>query len=156
MVKNKLDCVGKWGHSAIVFKRQVNKVMFCNDTCLSEDLTTSLAGQIIPMLTSEPEPPRRYTGRIQIGDQFKTIAVYPDKCGACTSDANRYYEGNVIPAIYLLAGDSAGVFKSRDVFRSSGGCECIKRKRTKILMGDVVVHCETDGYLCSEMGACSR
>lgn len=122
LVKNKVECVGKWGHTAVVFEKTVPKAFFCNDTCRTEDLTTSLAGQLIPInVESEDTPPARYTGRIQIGTKFKSVAVYPDRCGACASDSNRFYTGTKIPVLLMVAGDSAGVFKTRDVFVSDSG-----------------------------------
>lgn len=153
-IQGKLDCIGKWGHSAVVFKKKVPKVFRCNETCRTLAESTSLARQIIALSDATVEnPPQPFAGKIKKGDEFKFTTVYPDGCEICRSERNRYYEDKEIPAIYFIGGDVAGLTKSREVYVSDAGSTLLSIYTLRFTI-DVVI-CENNGQICSNLGTCS-
>ena len=162
-VKNKFECIGKWGHSVVAFQRSVPQVFHCNSTCTTEDKKTSLSGQVIAMSDDNANnPPLPYAGKVQDGESFKFKQIYPDGCGLCTMDSKRSWKDNKVPTLFFIAGNSAGAFKTRDIFHSSSGCRFFEQEDSSKKLGFLsliciffIVLCERGGIICANRGVCT-
>ncbi|GLD91495.1 hypothetical protein PINS_up000028 [Pythium insidiosum] len=132
-------CLGKWGHAAVAFRRAVPRAFVCGDTCVDEQNTTRLAGQLIPVCkpqSSLPSPPELRTVLKQ--NSVTTRTLYPDGCGLCLGGpTSRYTNTTSVPALFLIAGN-VGAQKVKDIFVS-----------------DDAMLCERDGVICSNQGTCT-
>jgi hypothetical protein len=127
--RDKDVCTGKWGHVVVPFHRKVDRVYYCNETCVNEANNIRLGTQLIPMCdpsTSLPSPP--VIKSIIIGNDWSSKSsktFYPDGCGLCVGQfSERYVNDTEVPALYLIAGN-VGSLKVKEIFVSNDASKYI-------------------------------
>lgn len=115
-------CTGKWGHAVVAFHRTVDRVYYCNESCMNTANTTSLAHQIIPQCDpTAAVPTAPVIKNVLIGSTVTTRTIYADGCGLCSgTNAQRYVSSTSVPALFVISGN-VGTQKVKDVFVSSDG-----------------------------------